>query len=62
MMIKIYSALVMKGRGIIRLNVRDPFAWQVFAGKMKYGVIDNVYRIRSDARQVTANFTWRFGK
>ncbi len=53
---------VLKGKGTVRLNVRDPFAWQKFEGFNKYGLIDNDFSIRPDIRQVTATFTYRFGK
>lgn len=53
---------VMKGKGTVRLNVRDPFAWQKFEGVNQYGVIDGKFLSRPDIRQVTATFTWRFGK
>lgn len=53
---------VMKGKGTLRLNVRDPFAWQKFEGLTKYGRIDGNFLARPDIRQVTATFTWRFGK
>jgi len=53
---------IMKGKGTLRLNVRDPFAWQKFEGLTKYGRIDGNFLARPDIRQVTATFTWRFGK
>lgn len=53
---------VMKGKGTLRLNVRDPFAWQKFEGLNQYGLIDGNFLIHPDIRQVTATFTWRFGK
>ncbi len=53
---------VMKGKGTVRLNVRDPFAWQKFEGLNKYGLIDGNFLVRPDIRQVTATFTFRFGK
>ncbi|MDP9229460.1 MAG: outer membrane beta-barrel family protein, partial [Bacteroidota bacterium] len=53
---------VLKGKGTVRLNIRDPFAWQKFQGLNKYGLIDGDFLIRPDIRQVTATFTWRFGK
>jgi len=52
---------VMQGKGTVRLNVRDPFAWQKFTGYNRYGLIDNTFSNRPDIRQVTATFTWRFG-
>jgi len=53
---------VIKGKGTVRLNVRDPFAWQKFEGESKYGKIDGTFLARPDIRQVTATFTYRFGK
>lgn len=53
---------VMKGKGTVRLNVRDPFAWQEFKGTNQYGLIDGKFHFRPDVRQVTGTFTWRFGK
>lgn len=53
---------IMKGKGTLRLNVRDPFAWQKFEGLNKYGRIDGNFLARPDIRQVTATFTWRFGQ
>jgi hypothetical protein len=53
---------IIKGKGTVRLNVRDPFAWQKFEGTNKYGLIDSDFSIRPDIRQVTATFTYRFGK
>ncbi len=53
---------VIKGKGTVRLNVRDPFAWQKFSGETKYGRIDGEFLARPDVRQVTATFTYRFGK
>ena len=53
---------VLDGKGTLRLNVRDPFAWQKFEGINKYGYVDMWFRSRPDIRQVTATFTFRFGK
>lgn len=53
---------VMKGKGTVRLNIRDPFAWQKFQGINKYGRIDGSFISRPDIRQVTGTFNWRFGK
>jgi hypothetical protein len=54
--------LVLKGKGTVRLNLRDPFQWQKFSGLNKYGLIDGDFTARPDVRQATATFTWRFGK
>jgi iron complex outermembrane recepter protein len=56
------SKQIMKGKGTVRLNIRDPFAWQRFRGKSQYGDIDMRFRNYPDVRQVTGTFTWRFGK
>ncbi len=53
---------VMKGKGTLRLNVRDPFAWQKFNAIVKYSDIDLKQTSMFDTRQVTATFTYRFGK
>jgi iron complex outermembrane recepter protein len=53
--------LVLKGKGTLRLNFRDPFQWQKFSGLNKYGFIDGDFTARPDVRQATATFTWRFG-
>jgi hypothetical protein len=53
---------IMKGKGTLRFNVRDPFAWQQFEGRNKYGLIDGGFLARPDVRQATMSFTWRFGK
>lgn len=52
---------VMKEKGTVRLNLRDPFAWQQFSGLNKYGNVDGDFTFHPDSRQVTATFTWRFG-
>jgi len=57
-----FQKQVMKGKGTLRFNVRDPFAWQKFEGRNTYGMIDGGFRARPDIRQVTGTFTWRFGK
>jgi iron complex outermembrane recepter protein len=53
---------VLQGKGTVRLNVRDPFAWQKFAGHNQYGYVDMKFKNRPDVRQVTATFSLRFGK
>jgi hypothetical protein len=53
---------VLKGKGTVRLNLRDPFWLQQFKAKTQYDVIDTRIRNRTDTRQVTATFTYRFGK
>jgi hypothetical protein len=53
---------IMKQKGTLRLNVRDPFAWQKFEGLNKYGYVDMHFVSRPDVRQVSASFSLRFGK
>jgi iron complex outermembrane receptor protein len=52
---------VLKGKGTVRLNFRDPFAWQQFEGTNKYGYVDSWFRSRPDIRSLIATFTYRFG-
>ena len=53
---------VIKGKGTVRLNVRDPFQWQRYKGTTKFEGIDMTFNSRPDFRAVTATFTYRFGK
>jgi len=53
---------IMREKATVRLNVRDPFGWQKFGGYMRYGDVDVTIRNRWDSRQVSASFTYRFGK
>ncbi|HEY6062156.1 MAG TPA: outer membrane beta-barrel family protein, partial [Chitinophagaceae bacterium] len=53
---------IMKGKATVRLNIRDPFAWQQYRGITQYSKIDVKIHNRFDARSVTATFTYRFGK
>jgi len=53
---------VMKGKGTVRLNFRDPFALQRYRGVTKYGNVDIRIQNRFDARNLNLSFTYRFGK
>jgi outer membrane receptor protein involved in Fe transport len=53
---------LLKGKGTIRLNARDPFNWQSYRALTKYGTVDISFRNRWDNRQYGINFTYRFGK
>lgn len=53
---------VLNGKGTVRLNIRDPFAWQRYKVLTQYSNIDVVVSGINDARQLTATFTLRFGK
>lgn len=53
---------VMKGKGTVRLNLRDPFWLQKYKGKTQYDIVDSRVQNYWDNRQVTVSFTYRFGK
>lgn len=53
---------VMKGKGTVRLNFRDPFWIQRYEGRTQFEGVDLRIKNRWDNRQVTATFTYRFGK
>jgi len=53
---------IFKNKATVRLNIRDPFAWQEYRGVTEYGNIYAKIQSKFDVRQVTANFTYRFGK
>jgi outer membrane receptor protein involved in Fe transport len=53
---------VLKNKATVRLNIRDPFAWQEYRGVTEYGNIYAKIHSKFDVRQVTATFTYRFGK
>jgi iron complex outermembrane recepter protein len=53
---------LLKGKGSLRINARDPFNWQRFHGLTKYGTVDIDIKNRWDNRQYGVNFTYRFGK
>lgn len=57
-----FQKTIMQGKGSLRLNVRDPFAWQQFRANIKYSDIDVHSLARPDVRQATVTFTYRFGK
>ncbi len=53
---------ILKNKATIRLNIRDPFAWQEYRGLTEYANIYATIHSKFDVRQVTASFTYRFGK
>ncbi|MEJ7610700.1 MAG: outer membrane beta-barrel family protein [Ferruginibacter sp.] len=53
---------LLKGRGTLRLNARDPFNFQKIHNITRYGTIDIDVHNRFDNRQYGVNFTYRFGK
>ncbi len=52
---------IMQTKGTLRLNIRDPFAWQKFSSVVRYSDVDVKAVSRPDIRQVTLTFTFRFG-
>lgn len=53
---------ILNGKGTLRLNIRDPFAWQHYSAITEYSNIYVKVNAHFDARQATATFTYRFGK
>jgi outer membrane receptor protein involved in Fe transport len=53
---------ILKNKATVRLNIRDPFAWQQYRGLTEYGNIYAKIHSKFDSRSVTATFTYRFGK
>ena len=53
---------VLKGKGTVRVNLRDPFWLQRYKGSTQYDLIDTRMQNRWDNRQATVSFTYRFGK
>ena len=56
------SQQVLKGKGSVRLSVRDLFYTQKIDGKSQYSNIDASFQQVRDSRVVTLNFTYRFSK
>jgi iron complex outermembrane recepter protein len=53
---------LMKGKGTLRFNFRDPFHWQKFSGHTKYANIDLDINNKWNNRALTVSFSYRFGK
>ncbi len=56
------SKTILKEKGKLTLNVRDPFRLQYYRGSTKFGDVDASIKSRWDNRQVTLAFNYRFGK
>ncbi len=56
------SKQIMKGKGSIRLSVRDMFYTQKIEGASRYSNIDASFQQVRDSRVYSANFTYRFSK
>lgn len=57
-----FSKQVLKGKGSVRLNIRDVFAGNTFKGYSKYGNVDAKFTDINDSRAASISFTWRFNK
>ena len=57
-----FNQQVMKGKGSLRLNIRDVFYTQKFKAVAKYGHVDAGFEERRDSRVVNIGFTYRFSK
>jgi hypothetical protein len=53
---------ILKNKGTLKLNVRDPFYTMQYKSITKFDNIDMNTIFRSDSRQVAFAFTYRFGK
>jgi hypothetical protein len=53
---------ILKNKGTLRLNVRDPFYTMKYKSITKFDNIDMNSTFRFDSRQVALAFTYRFGK
>jgi iron complex outermembrane recepter protein len=56
------SKQIMKGKGSLRLNVRDVLWTQKAKGSIKYDDIDATFQQQRDSRVVNLGFTYRFNK
>jgi hypothetical protein len=56
------SQQVMKGKGTLRLSVRDIFYSQRFRGESRYGNVDFNIQQTNETRVASVGFTYRFSK
>lgn len=56
------SKQIMKGKGSVRLSVRDIFYTQKIKGYSRFSNIDAAFQQRRDSRVYSVNFTYRFSK
>jgi iron complex outermembrane receptor protein len=56
------SKQIMKGKGTLRLNVRDIFYTQNYSGYSNFENSDEPFEVKWDSRVVRLAFIWRFGK
>jgi outer membrane receptor protein involved in Fe transport len=53
---------VMKGKGTLKMNIRDMFYTQIVKGSINFQNTAAEFRNARDSRNVTLSFTYRFGK
>lgn len=56
------STPIFKTKGTIKIGIRDIFYTQKFSGYAKYSDVDVKIAGRRDSRQLSLNFSYRFGK
>jgi hypothetical protein len=56
------SKQIMKGKGSVRISVRDLFWTQKIDGTSRFSNIDAAFQQERDSRVFSANFTYRFSK
>jgi len=56
------SKQVLKGKAVVRINLRDIFWTQNYSGYSRFQNSDEPFDIKWDSRVVRLNFSWRFGK
>ncbi len=56
------SKQILKGKGTLRLNIRDMFYTQNYSGYSTFENSDEPFEVRWDSRVVRLTFSWRFGK
>lgn len=56
------SQQVMKGKGTVRMTLRDVLSTQHFKGESKYGTVDAAFQNYNDSRAINVGFTYRFSK
>lgn len=56
------SKQIMKGKGTVRMSVRDILYTQKINGEIRFGNIDAAFQQKRDSRVVNLNFSYRFSK
>ena len=56
------SKQILKGKGTLRLNIRDFLYTQNYSGYSNFQNSDEPFRVKWDSRVVRLAFNWRFGK